>query len=271
VFPSPGTGGEPGATLEGKTCVVTGGCRGLGLEIARELVAAGARVAITGRDEQALESAVKELGGHDGRAVGVRCDVRHAESVDAMAAEVLSAWGHIDVLVNNSGIAGPTAPLWESSPDEWWETLEVNLRGVYLCSRAVLPSMLRQRSGSVVTIGSMTGKRPLYGRTGYSAAKTALIGFTRNLALDAGPHGVRVNLVSPGPLEGERIQQVFEAQAARRHIPVEAARDEMVSQSPLGRLVPPRDVARTVVFLAGDGAASITGEDVNVSAGIVMH
>ncbi|MEU3983513.1 SDR family NAD(P)-dependent oxidoreductase [Streptomyces sp. NPDC026672] len=263
-------GGQRGVLAE-KSCIVTGGCRGLGLEISRELVKAGARLVVTGRDQTALDSAVRDLSRTGAQVMGVRCDVRDERAVTELAARVDSEWGSIDVLVNNSGIAGPTAPLWESTVAEWRETLDVNLLGTYLCCRAVLPFMIEKKSGSVITIGSMTGKRPLFGRTSYAASKTALIGFTRNLALDAGPFGVRANLVSPGPLEGDRIQQVFEAQASSRGVAVETAREEMLSQSPLRRLVPQVDVARAVTFLASDAAASITGEDLNVSAGIVMH
>jgi NAD(P)-dependent dehydrogenase (short-subunit alcohol dehydrogenase family) len=257
--------------LAGRIAVVTGGCRGLGLVIARALVGAGATVLVTGRDAGALEEAVRSLD-PAGRSVrGFLCDVRDELALSAMAAHALENFGHIDVLVHNSGIAGPTAPLWECPPEEWRETVDVNLSGAFLSCRAVLPAMVTRGSGSVVVIGSMTGKRPLYGRTAYAASKTALIGFVRTLALEAGPHGVRVNLVSPGPLEGERIERVFAAQAASRGISAGAARAEMLSQSPLGKLVPPEDVASAVTFLAGDTSASVTGEDLNVSAGIVMH
>lgn len=117
----------------------------------------------------------------------------------------------------------------------------------------------------------MTGKRPLFGRTSYAASKTALIGLTRTLATEAGPFGIRVNLVSPGPLDGERIRRVFAAQAESRGITAAEAQAEMVDESPLRRLVPPSDVAAAVVFLAGAQSKSITGEDLNVSAGIVTY
>ncbi len=257
--------------LSGRTAIVTGGCRGLGQVTAGALLDAGADVVITGREPGALAEAVRSLD-PGGRSVsGFLCDVRDEAALTAMAAHALEVFGRIDVLVHNSGIAGPTAPLWETPPEQWKETVDVNLHGVFLSCRAVLPAMVAQGSGSVVVIGSMTGKRPLYGRTSYAASKTALIGFVRTLALEAGPHGVRVNLVSPGPLEGERMERVFAAQAAGRGISAGAARAEMLSQSPLGKLVPPADVARAVTFLAGDASASVTGEDLNVSAGLVMH
>lgn len=261
---------QPGP-LAGRIAVVTGGGRGLGLEIARSLLTAGARVVIGGRDKDVLAEAVHQLDPSGETVLATPCDVRDEQAVDDLVAATMDRFGRIDVLVNNSGIAGPTASLWSTPTREWRKTVETNLVGAFLCCHAVLPVMVAQRSGSIVTIGSMTGKRPLHGRTSYAASKTALIGLTRTLALEAGPHGVRVNLVSPGPLDGERIRRVFDAQAASRGITPAAARDEMVADSPLGRLTAPADVASAVTFLASDAAASITGEDLNVSAGIVTY
>ncbi len=263
---------ESTTSLAGKTCVVTGGARGLGLDIAGSLLDAGARVVISGRDEQALHYAHMLLDRPGRDVLPICCDVRDEQAIDSLVATALERFGRIDVLVNNSGIAGPTAAVAASEVQPWRDTLETNLFGTFLCCRAVLPAMIGQPGGgSIVNIGSMTAKRPLLGRTSYAASKSALVGFTRTLALEVGPHGIRVNLVSPGPLEGDRIRHVFQAQADSRGISVARAREEMVSDSPLGRLTPPADVAAAVTFLAGDAAASITGEDLNVSAGIVMH
>jgi NAD(P)-dependent dehydrogenase (short-subunit alcohol dehydrogenase family) len=253
------------------TALVTGGARGLGREIAVALRAAGHHVVIAGRDKDALGRTAHHIDPTGATVLPVRCDIRDADSVTDLAAAAVDHFGRIDVLVANSGIAGPTAPLWETEPEQWRDVIETNVMGTFLCCRAVLPTMIGQRTGSLVLIGSMTGKRPLHGRTGYAASKTALIGLTRTLAAEAGPYGVRVNLISPGPLNGDRIEHVFAAQAASRGITVAAARAEMVSDSPLGRLVPPADVAAAAVFLAGPAAASITGEDLNVSAGIVTY
>jgi NAD(P)-dependent dehydrogenase (short-subunit alcohol dehydrogenase family) len=131
--------------------------------------------------------------------------------------------------------------------------------------------MINQSSGSIVKIGSATGKRPNAGRAAYAASKTALIGLTRTLALETGPYGIRVNLVTPGAIDSERFQRVIEALALKRGVSRAEILQGAVSDSPLGRLVAPSDVAEVVTFLIGDGAASITGEDVNVSAGLVMY
>jgi len=258
-------------SLAGKTCVVTGGARGLGLNIAGSLLDAGARVVISGRDERALEDAQQLLDPSGADVLPICCDVRDENAIAHLVEAALGQFGRIDVLVNNSGIAGPTAAVAAAEVQPWRDTVETNLIGTFLCCRAVLPAMIEQHGGSIVNIGTMTAKRPLLGRTSYAASKSALVGFTRTLALEVGVHDIRVNLVSPGPLEGERIQRVFQAQADSRGISVAQARDEMVSDSPLARLTPPADVAAAVTFLASEAAASITGEDLNVSAGIVMH
>jgi Dehydrogenases with different specificities (related to short-chain alcohol dehydrogenases) len=259
------------APLCDRVAVVTGGGRGLGREIARALLANGARVALLGRDAAALADAAAALDPSGRRVLTAVCDVRDPDGIAEAVERTLAAYGRIDALVANSGIAGPTAPLWETPPQEWRQAIETNLIGAALCARAVLPAMVERRSGSIVFVGSMTGKRPLWGRTSYAASKTGLIGLVRTLAHEAGPYGVRVNLVSPGPVAGERIERVFAGQAAARGITAEQARAEMLDGIPLGRLVRPADVAAAVAFLAGDGAAAITGEDVNVSAGLVMY
>jgi NAD(P)-dependent dehydrogenase (short-subunit alcohol dehydrogenase family) len=147
----------------------------------------------------------------------------------------------------------------------------VNVTGVFLMARAFLPSMLERGSGSVVVIGSMTGKRPLWGRTPYGASKLALVGLVRTLALETAGRGVRVNLVSPGPVEGERMEWVFRAQAEGRGITPEQAREEMVAQIPAGRLVRPEEVADAVVALSLGRLSAVTGVDLNVSGGLVMY
>jgi NAD(P)-dependent dehydrogenase (short-subunit alcohol dehydrogenase family) len=177
----------------------------------------------------------------------------------------------VDVLVANSGVAGPTAPLWEVTQEDWDETHAVNVRGPFLCCRAVLPGMVQRRSGSIVLIGSMSGKRPLANRTPYTSSKTALIGLVRTLAAETGPYGVRVNLISPGPVTGPRFDAVLEGQARVTGRSTEDLRTEFAAESPLRRLVDPEDVAAAVVYLGGDGSRSITGEDLNVNAGIAMY
>ena len=257
--------------LEGKVVVVTGASQGIGREITLTCAQEGGSMVLAARSVGALEEVASLIEAAGGEAQVVETDVSDPDAVASLATQVLSRWGRIDVLVNNSGIGGPSAPLWEVQLADWEQTFAVNVTGVFLCCQAMLPSMIERRSGSIINIGSITGKRPLLNRTAYAASKAALIGLTRTLAVEAGPHQIRVNLVSPGFVEGERIEWVFEQQAAQQGRPVDAVRSAAEQMTPLRRLVTAADVARTVAFLASNESAGITGDDVNVTAGLVMY
>ncbi|HEV7726601.1 MAG: NADP-dependent 3-hydroxy acid dehydrogenase YdfG [Modestobacter sp.] len=257
--------------LDGSVAVVTGAGTGIGREIALRMAAEGADMVLTGRSEGPMKEVAELVRGAGRRALIAPMDLRDAASIEAAAQAAQAEFGRVDVLVNNSGVGGPSKPLWELEAEEWEDTFRVNVTGTFLVCKAFLPGMIARRSGSVVVIGSVTGKRPLVNRTPYAASKTALIGMVRTLAWEVGTSGIRVNLVSPGGVEGERLGWVFEQQAAARGITVEEARADFAGGSPLQRLVSPRDVADTTVFLASSRAASITGEDVNVSAGLAMY
>ena len=259
------------STLKDKVAVVTGAGRGIGREIAVTLAREGADVALAARNAEALEETRAQVKSLGRKALVAVTDITDAANVDDSARHILEHFGRVDLLVNNSGVGGPSAALWETDPADWESTFAVNVTGTFLCCRAFLPSMIERRSGVVVIIGSMTGKRPLWGRTPYAASKLALVGLTRTLALETGPYGVRVNLISPGAVEGERIEWMMRKQAEGRGISVDEVRTELAGGSPLNRLVEPGEVAAAVVFLASDGARSITGEDMNVSAGLVTY
>ncbi|HEY0507301.1 MAG TPA: SDR family NAD(P)-dependent oxidoreductase [Blastococcus sp.] len=257
--------------LDGSVAVVTGAGTGIGREIALRLAAEGADVVLTGRSTEAMEDVAEQVRDAGRRALPIAMDLREPASIEAAAAAAEKEFGRVDVLVNNSGVGGPSAPLWEMPLDEWEDTFRVNVTGTMLACKAFLPGMIARRSGSVVVIGSVTGKRPLVNRSPYAASKTALIGLVRTLAWELGPHGIRANLVSPGGVEGPRIDWVLEQQAASRGITVEEARAEFAGGAALQRLVSAQDVANTVAFLASSRAAAITGDDINVSAGLVMY
>ena len=257
------------AQAAGPVVTVTGAGRGIGREIALAFAETGARLVLAARTEPELEQTRELVAGRGAEAIVVLTDVTDPAQTTTMARAALDAFGAIDVLVCNSGIAGPTAPLWEIEPEQWRETMRVNVEGVYLCCRAVLPSMLARRQGSIIVIGSMTGKRPLHGRTPYSASKLALVGLVRTLSWETGPHRIRVNLISPGGVSGPRIEAVIANQAASLQISEEESRARFTASSPMGRLTEPGEVAAAAVFLASPAAAGITGEDLNVSAGVV--
>jgi NAD(P)-dependent dehydrogenase (short-subunit alcohol dehydrogenase family) len=256
---------------EGVVSVVTGASQGIGQVIARELAGRGDTVVLAARNVDALKETAATVEEAGGRYLVVETDVTNRSSIEEMVVGVTGDLGRIDNLVNNSGVGGPSGKLWEVDPDQWRETFEVNVFGVFDVTRAVIPVMIGQGSGSIVMIGSISGKRPLYGRSSYTTTKTALIGLTRTLAIEAGEHGVRVNLISPGFVSGPRIEWAMKAQSEARGIDVDEVRQEFENQSPMGRLTDPGDVARTVAFLTSEAAAGITGADINVNSGVVMY
>jgi NAD(P)-dependent dehydrogenase (short-subunit alcohol dehydrogenase family) len=254
----------------GPVAVVTGASRGIGRAITVALAAAGFAVAASARDRASLADTVAEAGQAGGMVVPVACDIRDEASVTALA-ERAAEIGPVHTVIANAGIAGPTAPLHEITLADWRETIATDLDGVFLTFRAFIPAMIGRRDGSLVAISSITGKRPLHGRTPYAAAKMGVIGLVRTLATELGPHNVRVNAICPGLVAGPRIEQVLRRQAAVRGITEEAVRAEATGLSPLRRMVRPEEVAAACVYLASLGSAAITGEDLNVTAGVVMY
>ncbi len=258
-----------------RVAVVTGANRGLGQSVAVALAEIGLTVAVTARDPTSLEETVARVEAAGGKALAYACDVSDEESVDTLrarlTADLETTGGRVHTVVANAGIAGPTAPLHEVSLAQWRECLATDLDGVFLTFRAFIPALIASGEGSLVAVSSMTGKRPLYGRTPYASAKMGVIGLVRTLAAELGPHGVRVNAVCPGAIAGPRIDAVIARQAASRGIDEASARAEFTSASPLDRLVEVSEVAAACAFLASDRGAGITGEDLNVSAGVVMY
>ncbi len=255
----------------GRVSVVTGASQGIGRVLALTLASRGDAVVLAARSEANLADVAAQIAASGGTALTVLTDVTELGSVEAMVAATVERFGRLDVVVANSGIGGPSGPLWEADPQQWTDTLAVNVTGVFHTLRATMPAMLGNGSGAAVVVGSISGKRPLYGRTAYTASKMALVGLVRTLAVEAGPHGVRVNLVSPGFVAGPRIDWVIAAQAKARGLDEAAVRAEFEKQSPLGRLTEATDVADAVAYLTSDGAAGITGADLNVNAGVVMY
>lgn len=257
--------------LVNKVAVITGGGRGLGRDISLACAREGADVVLVGRTIAPLEETAEKIEALGRKALVIVADVSDIDDVQACADQTLSHFGKVDILVNNAGVGGPSAPLWEQDPAEWRKTFEINTTGPFLCCRAFLPSMIARKSGSIIFIGSMTGKRPLLNRTPYAASKLAVVGIARTLACETGPYGIRVNVISPGPMEGERMDWVLQSQAKDQGISVEQVSKNLRASSPLNQFVATEDVAALTVFLASDNAGSTTGEDINVSAGICMY
>jgi NAD(P)-dependent dehydrogenase (short-subunit alcohol dehydrogenase family) len=254
-----------------RVTVITGASQGIGRHVALVFAEAGDSLVLAARNQANLEETAALARETGSEALVLPTDVTDADDVEAMTAAALDRFGRIDVLINNSGIGGPSGPLWELSLDDWRETFAVNVEGVFLVTKTVIPHMIERGSGSVVMIGSITGKRPLWGRTPYASTKSALVGLTRTLAVEAGPHGVRVNLISPGFVIGPRLDWVIDAQAEGRGVSAEEVRSELEAEAALNRLTEPEDIARVALFLASEESRGIAGADINVNSGVVMY
>jgi NAD(P)-dependent dehydrogenase (short-subunit alcohol dehydrogenase family) len=251
--------------LTGRTALVTGAGNGLGRAIAVALAGAGARVILAGRTKTTLDETAGLLPGGSGRSVVAAADVASPESVDALR-DALAA-EQVDLLVNNAGIGGPVKAITDITPAEWDEVFGANVRSIYLMCRAFLPAMYARGSGDVINIASVTGKRPLTRRTPYAASKMAVLGLTRTLAFEAGPLGVRVNSLSPGPCRGERMTRNFTAEAAATGTSYAQAQEAFVSRSALRRLVEEDEVAAAVLAMLR--MPGLCGADIDLSAGMV--
>ena len=236
--------------------LVTAGAAGIGRAIADAFAQAGARVAVCDVDDAALAEFRQELPGHHAYA----CDVAEEEQVAELFDDVADALGGLDVLVNNAGIAGPTARVEEVTLAEWRRTLAVNLDGQFLCARAAVPLLRKAGGGTIVNLSSAAGRFGFPRRSPYSASKWGVIGFTKSLAIELGPDNIRVNAILPGAVDGPRIRRVIAAKAEATGSSVDAMTARYTSQASLNRLIDPDDIARMAVFLAGPGGRNISGQ-----------
>lgn len=254
--------------LDGLTAFVTGGSQGIGREIALTMAGEGANVAVAARSDGIYETA-DEIG--DG-ALPIETDVTDEASVMSSIEATVDEFGGLDCLVNNSGIAGPTAPVEEVTVDEWQQTMDVNVLGMFLTTKHAAEHLRKSDAGSVINISSISGKRPLPNRTPYTASKMAVIGLTRTLAFELGEDEVTVNAICPGATKGPRIESVIEKQAQKMGVPYEEAKRRVFTEdAALGELVTPADVANQVTYLASEKGRRITAQDVNVSGGSVWY
>ena len=244
--------------LAGRTAIVTGAAAGIGREIARALSAERASVVAADRDGDGAARVAAQLSTSAAPSVGVTADVSVEGDVQRLVDETLSRFGRIDVLVNNAGIAA-SSTLVETDLDEWNRILAVDLTGVFLCSRAVTPTMIAQGGGAIVNIGSQLGLRGAPNLAAYCAAKAGVHGLTKALARELAPHGIRVNAVAPGPVDTDILADVDPETMAG-----------ILAEIPLGRVARVEEIAPVVVLLASEGGAYFTGSVVNVSGGHVM-
>ncbi|MUV56817.1 SDR family NAD(P)-dependent oxidoreductase [Halogeometricum sp. CBA1124] len=251
--------------------MVTGAGRGLGREIAIELAKRGNNIVIADLNPEEMSETQEMISDVGQSSIAVQTDLRDPTSVTETIDEALDEFGSIDILINNAGIAGPNLPCEEIPIEEWEETIAVNLRGAFLMTREVLPTMKDQRFGRIVNISSVTGKRPVSQRSPYAASKLGLVGFTRSIASEVGEYDINVNAVCPGSVEGPRIERVFERYAEARGTDSETVKQGEMEKSARVELVKPTSVATLVAFLCSPESEQMTGQDLNISAGKVMY
>lgn len=243
--------------LQDKVVIVTGASRGIGRAIALSLAAEGASVAVNyASSGAAAEAVVAEIQAAGSEAIALQADVSKPDQVEAFIAAVMEQWGRVDVLVNNAGITRDTLLL-RMDLEQWQAVIDLNLTGVFLCTKAISKIMLKQKSGRIINIASVAGQMGNPGQANYSAAKAGVIGFTKTVAKELASRGITVNAVAPGFISTDMTEGV--------------KADDVMKFIPLGRYGQPEEIAGMVRFLASDPAAAyITGQTFNVDGGMVM-
>lgn len=244
--------------IEGKVAVVTGAAQGIGRAIAETLARAGADVVVVDLDTARAQDTAAAVTAQGRRALTIKANVAEWADVKAMTDQILGEWGRLDILVNNAGITRDGLLL-RMKEEDWNLVLDVNLKGTFHCTKAVLPAMTKQRAGAMVNIASVVGVMGNIGQANYAASKAAVIGFTKTVAREYASRGITVNAVAPGFIETAMTQGLSGE-----------VREGLLKQIPLGRLGAPGDVAEAVRFLVSPEATYITGHVLHVNGGMMM-
>jgi meso-butanediol dehydrogenase / (S,S)-butanediol dehydrogenase / diacetyl reductase len=256
-----------GRDLEGRVAVVTGGARGIGRGIVEVLAARGATVTVADLDLDEGRRVAEALG--DGTEA-MALDVTDEASVRGVVRDVLDGFGRLDILVNNAGVSR-SIPFVDIDEAEWDRVFDINVKGVYLACRAVVPHMVQRRYGKIVNLSSMVGKEAIPLFVHYSASKFAVMGITQGLAKELAPYDVNVNAVCPGVVRTPLWEPLLDQLSENKGISRDAAFDEFVSGIPLGRPQEPHDIGEVVAFLASDRSRNMTGQGINVTGGMQLH
>jgi len=257
--------------LANQAAIVIGAGQGIGRSIALVFSEEGASVALVARTRPKLDEVAQEIRQKGGKAIVIVADVTEEKQVNMMVEETMRTYGRIDILVNCAGFTGPTVRVHEMEAADWDAVLAVNLKAPFLCCKAVLKQMIKQRKGNIISLSGTAGKEGFAFRSAISAAKWGLLGLTQTIAKEAGPYGVRANTIVPGGVHGPRLKYVLEERAKAMGVTPEEVEKGFLNQTPLGRFPNPEEIARACVFLASDDSCLVTGEALNFSGGIIMH
>ncbi len=234
--------------------LITAGAGGIGLAIAKAFKADGADVFVCDIDEAALAAAAK-LG-----LIAARCDVGSRAEVERMVPAALAALGGLDVLINNAGISGPTAPAEAMPPHEWDKVLAINITGMFDVTRLAIPALKQSKAGVIINLSSMAGRFGFPNRSPYAVSKWGVIGFTKTLSIELGPFNIRVNAIAPGAVEGERLERVFAGRAKISGRSLEEVRAQAMANQSIAAMVSHEDIAALALYLASDAGKAISGQ-----------
>jgi len=251
--------------MKGQRVLITAGAGGIGRVMAATFVQAGAKVHICDVVKPALDEMVKTLG-----VTATLCDVSDLRQVDLLFADVTRYLNGLDVLINNAGIAGPTGKVEDISVEDWRRCIDIDLNGMFYCTRLAMPMLKASGGGSIVNLSSAAGRLGFPFRTPYAAAKWAVVGFTRSLSMEVGTDNIRVNAIQPGVVEGERIDRVIEAKAKAVGINFEEQKKISLERVSMRTMVSPQDIANMALYLASDLGKHVTGQAISVCAGVEM-
>ena len=255
--------------LKDKVAIITGGGFGIGKAITLAFASEGAVVVLASRNFTNLKNVANEIKSKGGQATAIETDVSNENQVKEMVSRTLSEYGRIDILVNNSGIGGPTTDVADMNLDDWNETLAIDLTGAMLCSREVLKDMIPRQSGNIINISSRAGKYCLALRSPYTTAKMGLIGFTETLSMEVGKYTIRVNCVAPGAVGGKRTDSIIKATSKTLGVTFQEVSRQLTDRVSLRRFISPEEIAGPAVFLASDEASAITGQTLVVDGGTI--
>jgi NAD(P)-dependent dehydrogenase (short-subunit alcohol dehydrogenase family) len=259
--------------LDGQVAIVVGSARGIGETIAHTFAREGASIALVDLEKMKpqLDAVAQKITENGGKALAITADCTDDRQVNAMVDETIGRWGKIDILINSAGLRGPLVPVQEITEQEWDTVHAVNLKAVFLCCRAVLKAMLKQQSGSIVSISGTAGKEGMALRGSLCAAKWGLLGFTQTIAKEAGPHGIRANVICPGGMDEPDLRAMYAERAKGLGMEFSELEKSVLELTPLRKYAKHDEVAKAALFLASSDSSHTTGEALNVSGGRLMN